>query len=109
MFWYRDTIFLIYSPNVDLSTRGRVFSRAFACDEAIREAHAQAACVAPGVDAATVGTGCVEAGDGLIVFVQDLRLGIDFGTAVGEGDAGQCADGVIGRCVEGDEAAGFWY
>ena len=83
--------------------------RAFACDEAICEAHAQAACVAPGVDAAAIGTGCVEARDGLVVFVYDLRLGIDFGTAISKGDAGQCADGVIGRCVEGDEAAGFWY
>ena len=86
-----------------------MLSRAFARDEAISEAHAQAACVAPGVDAATIGAGCVEARDGLVVFVQDLCLGIDFGTAVGEGDAGQGADGVIGRCVERDEAAGFWY
>ena len=86
-----------------------MLSRAFACDEAIREADAQAACVASGVDAAAIGTGCVEARDGLVVFVQDLCLGIDFGTAVGKGDAGACADGVIGRCVEGDEAAGFWY
>lgn len=65
-----------------------MLSRVFARDEAIREAHAQSACVAPGVDAPTVGAGCVEARDGLVVFVQDLRLGIDFGAAVGKGDAG---------------------
>ena len=99
---------MIYARNPDLSTRKPgVLGRAFACDEAVGEAHAQAARVTAGVDAPAVGAGREEAGDGAVGFVQDLCVGIDFGPAVREGDAWHGSDGVIGGRVERDEAAGF--